>query len=581
MATTCAACSSARIITAQHVQRRSRTATLHHQHHSPTSTVIATAVPSLASAASIPSLTSYVSTSSSSSSSSHSQSSLSPSIAKATTTTTATAGFSTTVTSRGEPLVSPPPPSAAVAGSPMIQQMNQKIVGSQHVGTTRSMSSSAVAAVASSSSSGSYSQSNSSNNNNNASSLAVLSTACLLAAANTALASPSTENNDNTSRCDGAAAPAATATATARPTATSAIGLGIGAGGGGGGGPDLVYPTAVEEDASTTDDVDPKQQAELDVRRWEEETAKNPFLVSEGAVQGARWTMEDAKVVKNGGHFVAVFDGHGGSEVSSRLRDRLYEFYTKALPQRHMEDQERRRVMRRTSKKKKKTKKKDDDGPSFPSIRSHTAAMRSAIRKIEREVLREDDLEFQGSTCVAVLVHTAEDGSRTLLSANVGDSRAILSRGGKAVDLTRDHKPSDERERARIRSMGEDVQWDPWGQIYRIRDLSLSRAIGDRFAKPIVTSEAEMLQEPMREDEDEFFLLASDGLYDVMKSQEVVDFVRECVRNDPEFEEMYGKLKFAPEERKENMAEIVANEALERGSADNVCVIVVWLKDLK
>jgi serine/threonine protein phosphatase PrpC len=220
------------------------------------------------------------------------------------------------------------------------------------------------------------------------------------------------------------------------------------------------------------------------------------------------------------------------------------------------------------------------DGPSFPSIRSHTAAIRGALRKIEREVLRDDDLEFQGSTCVAVLVHTAEDGSRTLLSANVGDSRAVLSRGGKAVDLTRDHKPSDEKERARIRSMGEDVQWDPWGQIYRVRDLSLSRAIGDRFAKPIVSSEAEITQESIRDDEDEFFLLASDGLFDVMTSQEVVDFVRECLRNEPEFEEMYGKLKFAPSERREHMAEILANEALERGSADNVCVIVVWLKDL-
>lgn len=280
--------------------------------------------------------------------------------------------------------------------------------------------------------------------------------------------------------------------------------------------------------------------------------------------------MEDAYVVANGGHFVAVFDGHGGSEVSSQLRNRLYKLYTKALPQRHLDDQERRKTQGRRTKK---------GASTIPSVRSHSAAMKSALKRIERDVLRDDDLEFQGSTCVAVLVHTGEDGKRTLISANIGDSRAILSRGGKAVDLTRDHKPSDEQERARIRSMGEDVQWDPWGQIYRIRDLSLSRAIGDRFAKPVVTSEAEITNEQIRDDEDEFFLLASDGLYDVMTSQEVVDFIRECLRNEPEFEEMYGKLKYAPEERKENMAKIVANEALERGSADNVCVIVVWLKD--
>ena len=46
-----------------------------------------------------------------------------------------------------------------------------------------------------------------------------------------------------------------------------------------------------------------------------------------------------------------------------------------------------------------------------------------------------------------------------MISANVGDSRAILSRAGTAIDLTKDHKPNDPVERARIESLGGRVDW--------------------------------------------------------------------------------------------------------------------------
>ena len=124
-------------------------------------------------------------------------------------------------------------------------------------------------------------------------------------------------------------------------------------------------------------------------------------------------------------------------------------------------------------------------------------------------------------------MHVDMDGKRTILASNVGDSRAVLSRNGKAVALTRDHKPSDDRERARIRAMGEDIEWDPYGQLFRVCDLSLSRAIGDRFAKPAVSSETEITRFPLLGSNDEFVILASDGLWDVMSNQETVDFVHE------------------------------------------------------
>ena len=113
-----------------------------------------------------------------------------------------------------------------------------------------------------------------------------------------------------------------------------------------------------------------------------------------------------------------------------------------------------------------------------------------------------------------------------------------------------------------------------------MRDLSLSRAIGDRFAKPAVSSEAEIKRFPLKDDDDEFLLLASDGLWDVMTSQEVVDFVHQSLKDtrnkSMDASEPSGSGVNETGARKQ-MAIAVANEALERGSADNVCVLIVWL----
>jgi len=312
------------------------------------------------------------------------------------------------------------------------------------------------------------------------------STAALLAASSfnfvSASATPSPINTT-----------ASTTTSISKTTVT-----GSGGGGSSGGGPTLesgVVPAVMSS-------------AKEDVRKYEDAMAKNSYQVSKSAEQGVRWTMEDTYTVANGGHFAAVFDGHGGSGVSSMLRDHVHRLYSKALYQRHGEETQRsvlNEMQVDDDDDERKIRDSENSQISVPSIKSHIASIRGALKRIERESMRHDHFEYQGSTAVVVLVHVGENGARTLVSANIGDSRAILCRGRKAINLTRDHKPSDEREKARIRSMGEDVQWDPYGEIYRVKDLSLSRAIGDRFAKPIVSSEAEIECFPVNEAEDEFF----------------------------------------------------------------------------
>jgi serine/threonine protein phosphatase PrpC len=64
---------------------------------------------------------------------------------------------------------------------------------------------------------------------------------------------------------------------------------------------------------------------------------------------------------------------------------------------------------------------------------------------------------------------------KELFVANAGDSRAVLCRGGRAIALTEDHKPFQDREMERIRKAGGFVTEQ--GRVNG--NLNLSRSIGD------------------------------------------------------------------------------------------------------
>lgn len=75
-----------------------------------------------------------------------------------------------------------------------------------------------------------------------------------------------------------------------------------------------------------------------------------------------------------------------------------------------------------------------------------------------------------GTTAVVALIR-----GKQLIVANAGDSRCVVSEGGKAVDMSYDHKPEDELELARIKNAGGKVTMD--GRVNG--GLNLSRAIGE------------------------------------------------------------------------------------------------------
>jgi serine/threonine protein phosphatase PrpC len=287
--------------------------------------------------------------------------------------------------------------------------------------------------------------------------------------------------------------------------------------------------------------------------------------VSIEAFQGRRETMEDEVVVSGGGRFVGVFDGHGGGDVSGYLKKHLYHLFLLHLEQNHWLESD---------------SDVEDIKLTTPSISAYMTAIRQALHSVETEVIRHSELSFVGSTAVAVILHENPGGYRTMISANVGDSRAILCRNGKAMDLTKDHKPTDDAERKRILRAGGRIFLDDTG-CHRVMNLSLSRAIGDGFSKPIVSPEPDIRRFRVEDDGDEFILLASDGLWDVMSSQDAVDFVKARLREAKATSEHLGKEEQGQKisEARQTMAKVIVQEAMKLGTADNTSVVMVWLKD--
>lgn len=141
---------------------------------------------------------------------------------------------------------------------------------------------------------------------------------------------------------------------------------------------------------------------------------------------------------------------------------------------------------------------------------------------------------------------------RYLYSANVGDSRIVLCRAGRALRLTYDHKGSDEAERARIIRTGGLMLGNRVNGM-----LAVTRSLGDGYMKSVVTGfpyTTRTLVTP----EDEFFIIACDGIWDVFTDSEAVSMIRGIM--DPK-----------------EAAKVLVNQAIDAYSTDNITCMVVRL----
>jgi len=281
-------------------------------------------------------------------------------------------------------------------------------------------------------------------------------------------------------------------------------------------------------------------QLNSDLTQLQSTTSRPPLFIAQNAIGfaedpnvGYRSTMEDAHafVVKSDYAFFGLYDGHGGRAVADFAAEHLHEYIINALkgkPPQQFTDMRIRKIL----------------NDAF--VKTHQDLDKAAF-----------DAKEQGCTAVAVLLY-----DNKIYAANAGDSRAVLGSSGQAIALTDDHKPDRPDEKERIEKLGGKVII--WGVPRVNGDLAISRSLGDKRLHPYVIPNPEIKQANLTSAH-EFLIIACDGIWDVINNQQAVDIVRTALQQSKNVNQA---------------ADILKNEALKRGSTDNVTVIVVDLRHI-
>ena len=150
----------------------------------------------------------------------------------------------------------------------------------------------------------------------------------------------------------------------------------------------------------------------------------------------------------------------------------------------------------------------------------------------------EDQLPLQYSGTTVTSVYITDEN---IIFANLGDSRSILCRNGQVEFETTDHNPAQEDEAKRIKAAGGRIHTNPNKHTVIMDpdltgncDFSISRALGDfAFKMPADKQLDKYIVLPIPDisivkrdyQSDQFILLASDGIFKSLSSEEVVRFV--------------------------------------------------------
>ena len=187
------------------------------------------------------------------------------------------------------------------------------------------------------------------------------------------------------------------------------------------------------------------------------------------------------------------------------------------------------------------------------------------------------DSTYSGSTCSSI-IYTP----KKLISINVGDSRCIIGKYNNEKwypkILTIDHKPNLLEEKERIISSGGKVEpyKDTFGnfagpdRVWKkeedVPGLAMSRSFGDEIGHEVGVIVNPDIQEYEFVNEDKFIVLASDGIWEFISNDEVIDIVKNFYWNN----DIRGAIDFLYKEASKRWI-------MEEEIIDDITVILVFL----
>jgi len=289
-------------------------------------------------------------------------------------------------------------------------------------------------------------------------------------------------------------------------------------------------------------------------------------------LQGRRSVIEDFHSIQLDAsvQFYGIFDGHTGNLASKYVASTMYD---QLLAYVHLDSL---------------TNLVSTETPAWKDqVRANVSEAFAQIHEDfaqRTSTLGSSAMDRSGTTATSLLV--TED---VVVVSSIGDSRAVLSSMGAGgvispIQLTKDHVASDPGERKLVMEKGGFVSAS--GGIDRVNGtLAITRSIGDVGLAPLLSREPHVLSfthEEIRElcgsNQQQgmpcFVVLASDGLWDVMSNQEVVDMVGVVIASYDATDRVSWNNGGAFQEA----AEVLAVDAYIRGSNDNIGVCVVALE---
>lgn len=200
-------------------------------------------------------------------------------------------------------------------------------------------------------------------------------------------------------------------------------------------------------------------------------------------------------------------------------------------------------------------------GSPFPSSQSEALERTQQVFITFENKMRQKITAAGGGSTMVFAAHDLKENK--VYFGYIGDSRAVYRENQNSSYIaTKDHKPSDPEEHKRITSLGGFVSREK-NDVPRVnRDLATSRSFGDESLKhsgedrrlDLVSVIPDVLG-PYHFGEQSVYVMASDGLFDVVNSHEAIDI--------------------ASKGRDYKACSSLITMARERGSRDDIMVAIV------